>query len=219
MIFQEANDGYRSGTEGLVGNEEPSNRQAHSAFLFSQYGHADPVQQQADVFGSAAEQSSWCKFEATTDPWIGDNPSTANSPAEQFSMSDAYQSQQASPFFPARNEYDSSNCAYSHQMVQIPQNGPLPEAYFQPLPSATYPAANMVPGLFIPHRNDSALDRTHPGTMPASQYFAPAGADPGVGDFQPTTITHQQYRGSQGLAERHLSTMQYHGVSFVHATS
>ncbi|KAF7189945.1 hypothetical protein HII31_08767 [Pseudocercospora fuligena] len=165
----------------------------------------------------------WRSYEQNPGVWVDQNASTHF--GQQFSDVGTYQPQSAMTTFPGKQSYEFPQYhAHAPNQVQVQQVHQVPQPEFHSLPTTpVFSPSGLVPMPLNSHPVYPPEQHLPPQppygtTMAPNQFFMPAHADHTVADFQPQMNLQQQHYlpENDGLAQRHITPMQYHGMSFTH---
>lgn len=186
-------------------------------------GHVNDQYASAPMKRESSADSRWHNFQPHQGGWV-DNTAVVHgfeAPSSHFA---SFQNGPPSPSrFNSHQGYVYPRQQERAHMVQVHEVRHVPEPQFQATPSAPMysPAGTMPVPLshFIPPEYTAPVPSSQPfaNGMTPNQYFIPANPDLSMSDFQ--CRMQQPYRDQHGLAERHLASMQVHGLPFTQPAS
>ncbi|EME43175.1 hypothetical protein DOTSEDRAFT_72529 [Dothistroma septosporum NZE10] len=181
-------------------------------------------------------QQRWVDFEQEPMQWTVP-PQPASSfmlgREEYISGPDSYQLQQpATAKFPGRQDWNFPPYP-AQEMVQVQQVNQVAEPQFQAVPDTSiYSPQRMGPlplSNYVQYNGHLPQEQAHATTMAPNQFFMPA-TEAGVADFHPPMPAapqqiyqepaqsqpqyHHHHQPRQGLAQRHIAPMHYHGLPY-----
>lgn len=169
----------------------------------------------------SSTDSPWRQFQQHQGGWVEHPAATHDFEAPSAHFANF----QAGPSSPTRFH---SHQGYGYpqqqaQIVQVHEVRHVPEPQFHATHHGPmYSLGGMMPvplSTFVPPEYNAPVPASQPytSTMTPHQYFMPANPDLPMGDFHPQM--QQSYRDQHGLAERHIASMQVHGLPFAQPTN
>lgn len=188
--------------------------------------HRGPVDDQFNAVPMKRDSSAdsrWRHFEPSRASW-GEASAPAptqpfGTPNSHFAIPNHFHGESSGPSsFHNHQGYPHPHQQEHAHMVQVHQVRHVPEPQFQSVQDAPMCSPEgMMPvplSSFMPSEYNAPVpSQPYPTTVAPTQYFMPVNPDTMVGDFHPHPPAQHQYN-QHGLAERHITPMQVHGLPF-----